>query len=363
MFIDIENLSNGPTKPTASVEEAAFSTPLSLSINKSIQPQQLQHQDPALLVVNKKSPIIDQVQHVQIKYLKPPLSPPPGDIIVHQEPHIQLPPMEPLVIVERPSSPDVAHSPSPSSPEIIVIREEPPEPLPNIPEVHITVPGKVLPPPPRQVIVERLAQVPPPPPDVLHEKWLRDETPLRRRVVFVPAPTLKPLMPEKNILIQWDTPQVRIREQVTHLGVHEVDPRAYAQLHGQKLVEGGGGVAKHAVPILYGDVEFLREVDLKAHGLAEYEEQVRGVERSGHLSMMSMPDIPMTHSSEIHIEEDQAPIFADWSKRMVKAISNDSGLSTPVYEKVAPGSTENSTERDFVTAAKQRHASLGNLMI
>ena len=229
-----------------------------------------------LVITKKQTQPIEQIRNITVKYLKPPKSPPPGDIVIHQEPDVQSPPVPPLVIVlQRPSSPS---SPIQGPLEPVVIRENPPViQLDPIGEKHVSVPGRILPPPPRQVIVERFAPAPSPPPDVIHEKWLPpdDELSHRRKVVYIPSPPVKLAPKPKNVLIEWQTPEVRIREHVENLGVHEVSREEYAQLLAEANVTKPLLVKPRPVPILYGDVEYLKLVDLKCHGLGEYEEQIK----------------------------------------------------------------------------------------
>ena len=139
------------------------------------------------------------------------------------------------------------------------------------PQQTIRLPGKVLPAPPRQVIVERLARVPTPPPDVIHEKWLPYEEPAPRRVVYVPAPPLVVEPPPRNVLIQWEQPDVEIVKNVSFLGTEVVDPDEYAAKYSLDFVES----TNTAVSKLIGDVEYLKLVDLDAYGLGEYREQLR----------------------------------------------------------------------------------------
>ena len=82
-FIDSENLPNELTKTVASHE--ATSVISSLSNNKIDNNQPEQQVPPPLLTAKK-------------------VSPPPRDITLHQETHIQMQPMDTFMKVERPSS-------------------------------------------------------------------------------------------------------------------------------------------------------------------------------------------------------------------------------------------------------------------
>ena len=228
-------------------------------------------------MITKPSPPVEQVKHINLRLLKPPPQQ-AGDIVVHQEPDVQLPAAPPLHI--RQKTQDQIQLPP------MVIRERPP-PTECIPEKHITLPGKILPPPPRQVILERLPSAPPHPQEVTVERWLESE-PATRRVVYKPAPPLIPALPEKNLLIQHETPHVFVRNQFNFLGVQPANPHAYATTYGREVVDAShippvptpNGVRLAAespyrkVPVLTGDVGALRGLNLNCYGLGEYDNQV-----------------------------------------------------------------------------------------
>jgi len=184
------DLTQSPLSLPGSALDKAIALKNSIKNNESnlIRPHTLKEEfvddsDQNLIVIKKKSEPIEQIQNVHIKYLKPPPLSPPGDIVIHQEPDIQLPPEPPIYIREN-ATPSESSNASRHFPKTIVIREAPP-PMPEpIPEVHITIPGKILPPPPRQIIKERFpSRSPSPPPTVIYEKWLPHET-RTRRVVY-----------------------------------------------------------------------------------------------------------------------------------------------------------------------------------
>jgi hypothetical protein len=75
-----------------------------------------------------------------------------SDITIVQERDIQQPPVDPLVIKQIP--------PKPSKPPILVIREKPPKKTESIPSQYLKIPGKVIPPPPRKVILEKFPKLP-----------------------------------------------------------------------------------------------------------------------------------------------------------------------------------------------------------
>ena len=94
----------------------------------------------------------------------------------------------------------------------------------------------MIPPPPRKVIVERLPVIPPPPQNIMVERWLGYDEQVRR-VVFQPAPKLIPAPAPKNILIEWDSPEVVVDKQIKYLGVTQANPEDYIAKHGASLVD------------------------------------------------------------------------------------------------------------------------------
>jgi len=242
--------------------------------------------DPNPTIIRKKAEgRITQVQTVSLKFLKPPQPEQPGDITITQEPDVQAPAAPPLVI-RQPAPP----GPGPREP--LIVRERPPQPPNPIGPKNIVIPGRVLPPPPRQVITERLAPQPAGPQDLIIERWLGYGR-RTRNVNFIPAagPGPAPHV-EKNVLIEWEAADVDIRTEFKFLGVQEADPRSYASQFGATLVDASrlpreaahftvpaGAVLgvdsnPNETPILRGAVQALRNVDLNCHGLSEYSNQV-----------------------------------------------------------------------------------------
>lgn len=149
----------------------------------------------------------------------------------------------------------------------------------------ITISGKQLPPPPRKVVVERLAPMPPKPQSVIIERWL-PYTQKKRKVIYKGAPPDPVLYKPKNIIVQWEAPQVEIKKQVKYLGVVEADPEEYMRRYGptlKKTSELPPEVLEIKYPpdlleemknsnMLEGDVEALKLVDLEKEGLAIYKD-------------------------------------------------------------------------------------------
>ncbi len=152
----------------------------------------------------------------------------------------------------------------------------------RIPEKRVTLPGRVLPPPPRQIIVERMPVIPPKPRDLIIERWLGYKRRVRK-VEFKPAspPILAPK--PNNIIIEWDSPNVTITKNYVNLGTHVADPQAYLAAYGSHLTDASqlpeeashvkppvGEVLaafsnSNLPPIYVGDVSALKLFNLECH--------------------------------------------------------------------------------------------------
>ncbi len=240
--------------------------------------------DPNPTLIRKKSDNrIQYVQNVSLKFLKPPPPQQPGDITITQEPDVQAPAAPPLVVRQQP--------PAPANPAPVVIRERPPVPPAPIAPRNIVIPGRVIPPPPRKVIVEKLPQMPAKPQDIIIERWLGYQR-RTRNVNFHPAAPIVPAPAPKNVIIQWDAPEVDIRQEFKFLGVQQADPRSYVAQFGASLVDASrlprevaqfqtpageilaANSDSNALPILRGAVAALRQINLNCNGLSEYASQL-----------------------------------------------------------------------------------------
>ena len=202
----------------------AHAAPVALATNFAVP----DNVDPQPLIVRKKPAApVNYTQQVSVKFLQPPPPQQPGDIVISQQRDVQAAPVAPRLIRQRP--------PLPVKPAPLVVRERPPlAPAPIAPEHHV-IPGKVIPPPPRKVVIERLPQLPQPPQDIIVERWL-EYGPRARRVVFQPAPRLIPAPAPKNVLIQWDSPNVALNRQFRNLGIAAASPAQYVATFGASLV-------------------------------------------------------------------------------------------------------------------------------
>ena len=56
-----------------------------------------------------------------------------------------------------------------------------------------------------------------------------------RRVRFIPGQKLADQYAERNVLIEWDDPQVELRQRFKFLGVQNIDPNDYRARYGSSL--------------------------------------------------------------------------------------------------------------------------------
>jgi hypothetical protein len=265
-------------------EEEAWSGDLPLSqykINKDANPE---------VITKKTKQELEYIQEIAVRYLRPQTPAAPGDIIIEQECNIPSQPAPPLVIRQQPARP--------CTPKPLVIREEPPQLPAKLSCKLIRISGKRIPPPPRKVIIERLAQIPAKPQAILVERWLPyAET--KRRVIFKRACQQDPVVLEsRNVIVQWEAPKVTIKKEFKDLGVVRADPKDYAIRYAGKLIRSsslpkfvrdikapeGLMLASKAQPKithkLVGDLNALKLVDLDKEGLGEYKGQIQGLSRA-----------------------------------------------------------------------------------
>jgi hypothetical protein len=219
-------------------------------------------------------------QEVAIRYLRPPTPPPPGEIIIRQDKNIPTPPAPPLVIRQQP--------PRPETPAPLIVREAPPRPPGAVGQKVITISGKRLPPPPRKVVIERLAPLPSKPQAIMVERWLPYSS-QKRRVIFQKNEVPDPVIPKfKNVIIQWEAPDVQIKRTFKDLGVIRANPVEYVERYGASLKSHleFPSIAKEIRPPvgvvlaaewnapslidLEGDIQALNLIDLDREGLGEY---------------------------------------------------------------------------------------------
>jgi len=186
------------------------------------------HEDSNPQIINKKyTQVFEYVQELAIRYLRPPTPPAAGEIIITQEPNISTGPAPPLIIRQA-----AARA---ATPEPLVLREAPPQPPTPVGSKRITISGKRNPPPPRKVVIERLAPLPAKPQNVIVERWLPYAEGGKRRVIFNKAAAVAEAVNPRNVIVQWEAPSVNIRQEVKYLGVIRANPAEYVQKYGSEL--------------------------------------------------------------------------------------------------------------------------------
>jgi len=272
---------------TNRAEVAKFNGDLSLyQINEDPNPQ---------VITKKVERNVEYIQELAVRFLKPPVPPTPGEILIKHDPSILPPPAPPLVIRQQP--------PRPTTPEPLIVREAPPVPPASIGRKIITISAKRLPPPPRKVVIERLAPIPTKPQSIITERWL-PYAQTKRRVIYQAAPPDPVYCKPRNVIIQWEAPDVVVRQEVKYLGVVNANPVEYVRRYGEQLrvaselpslvrsIPAPDGLVLAAnysynpVHELEGDVEALRLIDLDSEGLSMYRSQV-ALSRSRGFSQLS----------------------------------------------------------------------------
>ncbi len=231
---------------------------------------------------------IEYTQEVAIRYLRPSTPPAPGHIFITKQPDSVTSPAPPIIIRQQP--------PRPSTPKPYIVREHPPIPPKPLRPVHITIPGKRVPPPPRKIVIERLPSMPAKPPKVIIERWLPYKA-QKRRVIYkkLPVSETAVVTNPRNVIIQWETPKLIVKQEVKYLGEVRADPNDYIRRFGPTLKDSReisrvirdivapkeveGRLARYLsqssrVCELEGDLEALGLVDLDKEGLSEYRDQL-----------------------------------------------------------------------------------------
>lgn len=116
--------------------------------------------------------------------------------------------------------------------------------------------------------------------------------PQKRRVIYEQSNTKSQETP-RNLIIQWEAPNVTYKTSINWLGVEIVDPNEYAAKHGNTLIKTENlpqfvkdldvesGFQQHVNEILNdfeleGDVHALKYLDLDKEGLSKYKKSLNG---------------------------------------------------------------------------------------
>lgn len=98
---------------------------------------------------------------------------------------------------------------------------------------------KTLPPqptPPRRVIIKRAPVLPAKPRPVIIEKWLPYKPAAERPVIYERAEQVNPCQTaQRNVILQYDPPRVRIEQEIQNVGCFRVDPAIYRAQFGTTL--------------------------------------------------------------------------------------------------------------------------------
>lgn len=176
------------------------------------------------VITKRNNERVEYTQEIGVRYLKPP-SGRGAQIVVTQEEDTSVGPAPPIIIRQE------AHRPA--TPEPLVVREEPPK-IPVVGSKRVTIPGKRVPPPPRKVVIEKLAPLPDKPQNVIVERWL----PVKKQkieVVYKPAARHASVEAPQNVIVKWEAPEVKVRNKVNNLGLVDADPAEYVNKYGRSL--------------------------------------------------------------------------------------------------------------------------------
>lgn len=136
-----------------------------------------------------------------------------------------------------------------------------------------------MPPPPRRLVIEKLAPAPPEAQPVTVERWLPYDK-RERKVVLEKRPADPCVEVPKNVVFEWEPQCINRQVNLVDLGVEAADPDAYLRQHGSSLVsstELPSFVNEVKPPVsleatyqvdLVGDVDALRLVN-EQEGLSE----------------------------------------------------------------------------------------------
>ncbi|CAF4581472.1 unnamed protein product, partial [Rotaria magnacalcarata] len=94
-----------------------------------------------------------------------------------------------------------------------------------------------IPLPPRSVVIERIPPVPPKPRDIIIERWLPYGAMAQRKTIVQRAEAAKAYPKPRNIIIQYESPQIRVVRQFQRFGVTPENPEEYIRRYGATLFD------------------------------------------------------------------------------------------------------------------------------
>ncbi len=96
----------------------------------------INHDTNPQVIQKKHRQVVNYIQELMVRYLKPPTPPAPGDILIYEEANIVTGPAPPLIIRQQP--------PRAPTPEPLVFREIPPEPPAPVKPRRIVIKGECV---------------------------------------------------------------------------------------------------------------------------------------------------------------------------------------------------------------------------
>lgn len=176
------------------------------------------------------------------------------------------------------------------------------------------------------------------------ERWL-PYSQVKRRVIFQKSNTTDPVVVKpRNVIIQWEAPQVTIKKEFKDLGVIRANPAEYVARYGATLktarelppfvleIKPPAGVVlaseqqSNNVYELEGDVQALRLVDLDREGLGEYKQFVSRLNTSSQQQISSSSHNNFYSTDYI---QQQPSVINTTAAAVLSSSSNHQVLSNP----------------------------------
>ncbi len=170
-------------------------------------------------------------------------------------------------------------SPRPRTPPKLLIHEQPPTQPKIYDRQVVTIPGKIVGPAPRKVIIEHMPPIPAKPQQIIVEKWLPYETPKRRIVYEKASFKAAPIEKVKNLEIYWEKPDTVIKKNITDLTVIEADPRTH------KLEPDTHVLDSSEMPKFASDWNFISKLPVTSNQVKHELERLNLTSTSDHLGL------------------------------------------------------------------------------
>ncbi|CAF4991215.1 unnamed protein product, partial [Rotaria socialis] len=172
---------------------------------------------------------INYSQNIKVRFFQPPAPPPPGPLIIKEVRPPQPPAPAPLRI--RQQAPPLPQQPP------MILRERPPLKPASVASQTVVRNLPPIPLPPRSVVIERIPPAPPKPRDIIIERWLPYGPMAQRKTIVQRAEAAKAYQKPRNIILQYESPQVRVIRQFQRFGVTLENPEEYIRRYGATLFD------------------------------------------------------------------------------------------------------------------------------